>query len=144
MKRERPDPCLPIHWNDEDDKMNEQRNQPQQTDPSLLPDKSEADHSTAPASEPVLRQLDAIIENVTNYATPVLREIAARAAELAAKAGQAAGPMAQKAAERTGEVGDRVASKSRAIASDLRGEVPSANVAADTAHASSDDLPPAP
>ncbi len=144
MKPERPDPCLQIHRKDEDDKMDEQRNQAPGTDPSLLPDEPQADRPTAPATEPVLRQLDAIIENVTNYATPVLREIAARAAELAAKAGQAAGPMAQKAAERTGEVGDRVASKSRAIASDLRGEVPSATVAGDTPHASSDDLPPAP
>ncbi len=130
--------------NQEDDTMNEQSNQPQQADPSLLPDQHEGDRSTAPAAEPVLRQLDAIIENVTNYATPVLREIAARAAELAAKAGQAAGPMAQKAAERTGEVGDRVASKSRAIASDLRGDVSSATSAGDAARASSDDLPPAP
>jgi hypothetical protein len=144
MKREPSDPWIPIMRNHEDDTMNEQPNQPQQADPGLLPDQPDVDRSTAPAAEPVLRQLDAIIENVTNYATPVLREIAARAAELAAKAGQAAGPMAQKAAERTGEVGDRVASKSRAIASDLRGDVPAATSAGDAARASTEDLPPAP
>ena len=48
------------------------------------------------SAEPPVRQLDSIIENLANYATPVLREIAARAAELAAKAGEAAGPMAQR------------------------------------------------
>lgn len=72
------------------------------------------------AREPAIGQLDAIIENLTTYATPVLREIAARAAELAAKAGQAAGPLAYKAAEKTEEVGGRLATKGREVASDLR------------------------
>jgi hypothetical protein len=91
----------------------------------------------------VLKQLDTIIENVANYATPVLREIAARAAELAAKAGQAAGPMAQKAAVKTGEVGEIVASKSRAFASDLRAEPASPAVAVDGHDDPSEDLAPA-
>ena len=52
---------------------------------------------TSSSGEPAIRQLDSIIENLANYATPVLKEIAARAAELAAKAGEAAGPMAQRA-----------------------------------------------
>jgi hypothetical protein len=77
--------------------------------------------SRSPSSEPV-RQLDSIIENLASYATPVLREIAARAAELAAKAGDAAGPMAQKAADKTQEVGGRLATKGREVASDLRRE----------------------
>jgi hypothetical protein len=63
-----------------------------------------------------------MIDNIANYATPVLREIAARAAELAAKAGEAAGPMAQKAAAKTEEVGGRLATKGREVASDLRRE----------------------
>jgi hypothetical protein len=70
--------------------------------------------------EPVIRQLDAIIENLTSFAAPVLREIAARAADLAAKAGEAAGPMAHRAAEKTDEVGGRLATKGREVASDLR------------------------
>jgi len=74
------------------------------------------------SSEPAIRQLDSIIENLANYATPVLREIAARAAELAAKAGEAAGPMAQRAADKTEEVGGRLATKGREVASDLRRE----------------------
>lgn len=78
---------------------------------------------SAPTSEPVVRQLDSIIENLAGYAVPVLREIAARAAELAAKAGEAAGPMAHKAAEKTEEVGGRLASKGREVASDIRRDV---------------------
>jgi hypothetical protein len=72
------------------------------------------------AVEPVIHQLNSIMDNLASYATPVLREIAARAAELAAKAGQAAGPAAYKAAEKTEEVGTRLAAKGREVASDLR------------------------
>jgi len=73
----------------------------------------------APAAAPV-RQLDTIIENLAGYAVPVLREIAARAADLAAKAGEAAGPIAHKAADKTEEVGGRLATKGREVASDMR------------------------
>ena len=76
--------------------------------------------SVEAAAEPAIRQLDSMIENLANYATPVLREIAARAAELAAKAGEAAGPMAYKAAGKTEEVAGRLATKGREVASDLR------------------------
>lgn len=72
-----------------------------------------------PAAAPV-RQLDSIIENLAGYAVPVLREIAARAADLAAKAGEAAGPMAHKAADKTEQVGGRLATKGREVASDMR------------------------
>jgi hypothetical protein len=75
---------------------------------------------TEPGTAPVVRQLDSIIENLAGYAVPVLREIAARAADLAAKAGEAAGPMAHKAAEKTEEVGGRLATKGREVATDLR------------------------
>jgi hypothetical protein len=85
----------------------------------LLPTKRGSGRS---AAEPAIRQLDSIMENLASYATPVLREIAARAAELAAKAGEAAGPMAHKAAEKTEAVGGRLATKGREVASDLRRE----------------------
>ena len=78
--------------------------------------------SHAQSAEPAVRQLDTIIDNLANYATPVLREIAARAAELAAKAGELAGPMAHKAADKTEQVGGRLATKGREVASDLRRE----------------------
>ncbi len=72
--------------------------------------------------EPAIVQLEAIIESLTTYAAPVLREIAARAAELAAKAADAAGPIAHKAAEKTEEMSGRLATKGREVASDLRRE----------------------
>lgn len=88
---------------------------------SLVPRRP--DDST-PGNEPnaAIRQLEAIIGNLTTFATPVLREIAARAAELAAKAGEAAGPVAHKAAVVTEEVGERLAVKGHEIASGLRSE----------------------
>lgn len=73
-------------------------------------------------SNAAIRQLEAIIGNLTTFATPVLREIAARAAELAAKAGEAAGPVAHKAAAATEQVGGRLATKGHEIASGLRSE----------------------
>jgi hypothetical protein len=76
--------------------------------------------STEPTTAPVVRQLDSIIDNLAGFAVPVLREIAARAADLAAKAGEAAGPMAHKAAEKTEEVGGRLATKGREVAADIR------------------------
>ncbi len=69
---------------------------------------------------PAIRQLEAMLADLTTYARPVLREIAARAAELAAKAAEAAGPAVQKAADATDQVGGRVATKGREIAADLR------------------------
>lgn len=77
-------------------------------------------HSAAPA--PPVRQLDTILDSLTSYATPVLREIAAKAAELAARAGEAAGPVAQRAADKTEAVGERLATKGREVAADLRRE----------------------
>ena len=79
---------------------------------------------SSPGNEPntAIRQLEAIIGNLTTFATPVLREIAARAAELAAKAGEAAGPVAHKAAAATEQVGERLAVKGHGIASGLRSE----------------------
>ncbi len=99
------------------------------TDPGgsseLVPTRS---GSTEPTAEPVVRQLDSIIENLAGYARPILREIAARAAELAAKAAEAAGPMAHKAAEKTDEVGGRLATKGREVASDIRRDAPATTI----------------
>jgi hypothetical protein len=77
---------------------------------------------TTNTPEPPIRQLDSIIDSLTSYATPVLREIAAKAAELAARAGEAAGPVAQRAADKTEAVGERLATKGRDVAADMRGE----------------------
>jgi ElaB/YqjD/DUF883 family membrane-anchored ribosome-binding protein len=120
--------------------MDDQHDQSQPSEPGAMSDEPTLSRSGSSTTEPVLRQLDTIIENVTSYATPVLREIAARAADLAAKAAQAAGPMAQKAADRTGEVGDLVASRSRAFASDLRTDTETRSATPATNDRPSDDL----
>jgi hypothetical protein len=72
-------------------------------------------------------RLDAIVENLSTRAAPVVREIAARSAELAAKAGEAAGPLAHRAAEKTEAAGGRFADRSREFATDLRREATSAS-----------------
>ena len=67
-----------------------------------------------------LHQLQVMIDELSTQAGPVLRDVAAKAAELAAKAGEAAGPLAHKAAEVTTDLGQKVAEKSREVAADLR------------------------
>jgi hypothetical protein len=67
-----------------------------------------------------LSQLQAMIENVTEAAGPVLREVSAKAAELAAIAGEKAGPVAARAAEFTAEAGSKLAERSRDLAAELR------------------------
>ena len=92
------------------------------TDPiNDQPPESDA-NSSGTGPNPAVRQLEAMLQNLTTFATPVVREIAARAAELAAKAGEMAGPAAHKAAEVTEGVGERIASKGHEVASGLRGE----------------------
>jgi hypothetical protein len=88
--------------------------------PSELVPRAPGDLGHDSEPNPVISQLESMIQNVASYATPVLREVAARAAELAAKAGEAAGPIAHKAAGVTEDVGARLATKGRAVASDLR------------------------
>jgi hypothetical protein len=93
------------------------------TDNSAHPGGSADSDVTSPpgaAPAPPLRQLDSIIESLATYATPVLRDIAAKAAELAARAGEAAGPVAHRAADKAEAVGEGLATKSREVAADLR------------------------
>lgn len=72
------------------------------------------------ASHPMVSQLQNILDNLTTQARPVLREVAAKAAELAAAAGEKAGPLAHRAAEAAESAGERFASKSKEVAEDLR------------------------
>jgi hypothetical protein len=65
-------------------------------------------------------QLQVMIEEAGKTAGPVLRDVAAKAAELAAVAAQNAGPVAHKAANVTEHVGDRLAARSKDLAADLR------------------------
>lgn len=67
-----------------------------------------------------LGQLQEMIEGAGKTAGPILRDVAAKAAELAAVAAQNAGPVAHKAADVTEHVGDRLAARSKDLAADLR------------------------
>jgi len=65
-------------------------------------------------------QLQEMIDQAGRQAGPVLRDVAAKAAELAAIAAENAGPVAHKAANVTEHVGDRLAARSKELAADLR------------------------
>lgn len=73
-----------------------------------------------------LTQLQTMIENLTEQAKPVIRDVGIKAAELAALAGEKAGPAAQRAAEFTGHAGMKLAERSRDLAAELRRDTPKA------------------
>jgi len=93
-----------------------------------------------------LTQLQAMIDNVATQAGPVVREVAAKAAELAAVAADHAGPIAQRAAAVTQDVSVKVAERSRQVAADLRHAIDQAPAEGDepAADAAAPDVPEAP
>ncbi len=68
----------------------------------------------------MIGQLQVMIEQAGKTAGPVLRDVAAKAAEFTAVAAANAGPVAHKAADVTEHVGDRLATRSKELAADLR------------------------
>lgn len=96
-----------------DDHMNDHSDNP--TD--AAPDEG---RPRAAAGREMLVQLQQMIDTLATQAAPVMREVAAKAAELAAVAGEKAGPLAHKAAGVTEMVGQRVAARSKDFAADLR------------------------
>jgi hypothetical protein len=82
-------------------------------------DTNGGDSGTSPAKE-WMGQLQSMIDNVATHAGPVMRDIAAKAAELAAVAGEKAGPIAHKAAEVTESAGAKLAERGREVAAELR------------------------
>ena len=84
------------------------------------PDDSDSTETTGSTTREWLSQLQSMIDNAATQARPVLREVAAKAAELAAVAGEKAGPIAHKAAEVTAQAGSKVAERGREVAADLR------------------------
>ena len=72
------------------------------------------------AAEKMISQLQAMIDQAGKTAGPVLRDVAAKAAELASVAAENAGPVAHRAANVTEHVGDRLAARSKDLAADLR------------------------
>jgi hypothetical protein len=78
------------------------------------------EHQRGTAGREMLVQLQQMIDTIATQAAPVMREVAAKAAELAAVAGEKAGPIAHRAAGMTESVGQRVAARSKDFAADLR------------------------
>jgi hypothetical protein len=72
------------------------------------------------AGREMLVQLQQMIDTLATQAGPVMREVAAKAAELAAVAGEKAGPLAKKAAGYTEVAGQKLAARSKEVAADLR------------------------
>lgn len=92
-----------------------------ETDGSATPPEGAPDEGTrARGGREMLVQLQQMIDTLATQAAPVMREVAAKAAELAAIAGEKAGPLAHKAAGVTENVGQRVAARSKEMAADLR------------------------
>ena len=90
------------------------------------------------AGREMLVQLQQMIDTLATQAGPVMREVAANAAELAAVAGEKAGPIAHKAAGVTEKVGQRMAARSKDFAAELR------RPADDAAEGAADEMPPSP
>ncbi|MEO6351396.1 MAG: hypothetical protein ABIP53_12160 [Candidatus Limnocylindrales bacterium] len=96
-----------------------------ETDGSANPTEASADEgSRARGGREMLVQLQQMIDTLAMQAAPVMREVAAKAAELAAVAGEKAGPLAHKAAGMTENMGQRVAARSKVMAADLRRSQP--------------------
>ena len=76
--------------------------------------------SRGAAGREMLVQLQQMIDTLATQAAPVMREVAAKAAELAAVAGEKAGPVAYRAAGMAQNVGERVAARSKVYADQLR------------------------
>lgn len=83
------------------------------------------------AGREMLVQLQQMIDTLATQAAPVMREVAAKAAELAAVAGEKAGPLAHKAAGMTEVAGQKIAARSKVMAADLRRPRDAADTAPD-------------
>jgi phosphoglycerate dehydrogenase-like enzyme len=79
---------------------------------------SEQEHDSR--SRDMLVQMQQMIDTMAAQAGPVMRDVAAKAAELAAIAAQRAGPIAHRAADATERVGVRVAARTKEMAAELR------------------------
>ena len=100
------------------DDQNDQSTQPS-GEPGASPRREQVEKARE-LGERWLGQLQVMIEEAGKTAGPVLRDVAAKAAELAAVAAENAGPVAHKAANVTEQVGDKLAARSKDLAADLR------------------------
>jgi hypothetical protein len=109
-------------------------------DDGTFTDEANGNRGRTESSREWLAQLQAMIDNLATHASPVIREIGAKAAELAVVAGEKAGPIAHRAAEVTTQAGSKVAERGRVVAADLRREAAERREAIDrTEDRASDD-----
>jgi hypothetical protein len=101
-----------------------------------------ADAERPRAGREMLIQLQQMIDTLATQAGPVMREVAAKAAELAAVAGQKAGPLAHKAAGMTEVAGQKIAARSKEMAADLRRPREGTDPMADGAPDATSEAPP--
>jgi hypothetical protein len=94
------------------------------TDPDNSQDPSaaapETEHEAEGRSREMLVQLQQMIDAIAAQAGPVVRDVAAKAAELAAVAAERTGPIAHRAADATERVSVRVATRTKEMAEELR------------------------
>jgi hypothetical protein len=117
--------------NTDDQNNNWSQDAAPETDNSGNPTDAAPDESTSRSGREMLVQLQQMIDTITTQAAPVVRDVAAKAAELAAVAGEKAGPFAYKAAGATEAFGQKVAAKSKDWATELRKPQDAASDAAD-------------
>ena len=105
------------------------------------PTGTSGDSESQQASRDMLRQLQGMIDSLATQAGPVMRDVAAKAAELAALAGEKAGPLAHRAASATERVGVKVAERSKVMATELRRQAAEADAPAEPAPAAEPEEP---
>jgi hypothetical protein len=98
--------------------MTDQQPPSNDDDPTTNP--TETGQGAGAAAERMLAQLQSMIDSIATQATPVVKQVGAKAAELAAAAADRAGPIAHKAADATAGASVKIASRSREFAADLR------------------------
>ncbi len=98
--------------------MTDQQPPSHDDDPTTNP--TEGGQGAGAAAERMLGQLQSMIDSIATQATPVVKQVGAKAAELAAAAADRAGPIAHKAADATAGASVKIASRSREFAADLR------------------------
>ena len=74
----------------------------------------------ASAAASLLESLREAIDDMTERATPTVREVSARVAELTATAASKAAPLAKKAGDATADASDKLAERSRHWAAEVR------------------------
>lgn len=84
------------------------------------PDYSHTEDEHDSRSRDMLLQLQQMIDSLAARSGPVMRDVAAKAAELAALAAERTGPIAHRAADVTERVSERVAARSKEMAAELR------------------------